>query len=584
VDLEGKILCSKYRIEKLLGQGGMGSVWGGKHQLTGRKIAIKILDDKYVGNANVTERFRREARAASAIPHEGIVEILDIDTMGDVPFMVMEFLEGRSLADRIDNGLPMTQEQLLHVGGQLLDALHAAHEVGVVHRDLKPDNIYLVPGRRGEVVKILDFGISSKDDETDNKLTVTGTVLGTPHYMSPEQAMGESKTDRRVDIYAAGVVLYECVVGAVPFDGPNYNKLLRVILDSNPEPPTKRGAKITSAVERVILHALSKNRDDRPATAAIMRNELLTAAGMTTSEPPLPDPSGVTHVPHLFPERETSNFHNLPSVTEDSVAMRWESASLAEPTQETKSRPDMALPPLRAEQKRPESLVDVDPFDSMASAPGSGAIELDEGALKAARPSRDDISAASTQRPSGVMNAVGGTRPSGALPTRSSQSMVAVGRAPLPSSSGHVTTPKSHANTNAVSTPEADARSPFAVWGVAGLVATLAVAGLALGLRSMHEPPASPITPPPAPIEVPETNPPPTKVAPAFVNVIVSVLPATAVVRMRLDGVSGATSPLRLRGGRAHVLEVSAEGFEEQRVEIQADRDQRLHITLEARR
>ncbi len=580
MDLVGKILCSKYRIEKLLGQGGMGSVWGGKHQLTGRKIAIKILDDKYVGNANVTERFRREARAASAIPHEGIVEILDIDQMGDVPFMVMEFLEGRSLADRIDNGLPMTQEQLLHVGGQLLDALHAAHEVGVVHRDLKPDNIYLVPGRRGDVVKILDFGISSKDDETDNKLTVTGTVLGTPHYMSPEQAMGESKTDRRVDIYAAGVVLYECVVGAVPFDGPNYNKLLRVILDSNPELPTKRGAKITPAVERVILRALSKNRDERPATAAIMRNELLVAAGMTTSEPPLPDPSGISHVPH-FPQ-----LANLPSVTEDSVAMRWESASLAEPTQEAKSRPEVALPPVRAEQRRPESPVGLDPFESMANAPGSGAIEIDEGALKAARPSRDDISPAGTQRPSGLMPAVGGTRPSGTLPaTRASQSMVAVGnqRSPLPPPAGQVATTKS--SVGAVSAPEPETRSPFAVWGVAGLVATLAVAGLALGLRSMHDTPTPlPLVPTPTQPEVPETNTPPTKVAPAFVNVIVNVQPATAVVRMRLDGVSGATSPLRLRGGRTHVLEVSADGFEEQRVEIHADRDQRLHIELEPRR
>lgn len=582
MELVGKILCNKYRIEKLLGQGGMGSVWGGKHQLTGRKIAIKILDDKYVGNANVTERFRREARAASAIPHEGIVEILDIDQMGDVPFMVMEFLEGRSLADRIDNGLPMTQEQLLHVGSQLLDALHAAHEVGVVHRDLKPDNIYLVPGRRGDVVKILDFGISSKDDETDNKLTVTGTVLGTPHYMSPEQAMGESKTDRRVDIYAAGVVLYECVVGAVPFDGPNYNKLLRVILDSNPELPTKRGAKITPAVERVILRALSKNREDRPATAAIMRNELLVAAGMTTSEPPLPDPSGIARVPHL------PQLPNLPSVTEDSVAMRWESASLAEPAQESKSRPDVTLPPARAEQRRPESPVGIDPFESMANAPGSGAIEIDEGALKAARPSRDDISPAGTQRPSGVMPAAGGTRPSGQLPaTRASQSMAAVGntRSPLPPSSGQATAAKSNANPHAPSSPEPEARSPFAVWGIAGLVATVAVACLALGLRSMHDTPTPPTLPQTDPIvEVPDANiATPTKVAPAFVNVIVNIQPATAVVRMRLDGVSGATSPLRLRGGRTHVLEVSAEGFEDQRVEIQADRDQRLHIELEAR-
>ncbi len=280
VDLSGRTLLSKYRIERMLGQGGMGSVWQGVHTLTGRKIAIKMLDDRFLSNLNVVQRFGREARAASAIHHEGIVEVLDLDqTEEGKPFLVMEYLEGELLSRRIDRRGKLAQDELAHMGSLLLDALHAAHQSGVVHRDLKPDNIFLVPGgRRGELVKILDFGISSKDDETQAKLTVTGSVLGTPHYMSPEQAMGDTHLDRRVDVYGAAVVLYECCVGDVPYDGANYNKLLRVILDEEPVPPRKRGADVSEAIEHVILKGMAKKRDSRYATALEFKAALDDAA------------------------------------------------------------------------------------------------------------------------------------------------------------------------------------------------------------------------------------------------------------------------------------------------------------------
>ena len=219
----------------------MGSVWKGSHAITGRRVAIKVLDDRFLSNVNVVQRFGREARAASSIQHEGITEVLDLDQTEDgIPFLVMEFLQGETLSDRIEKRVRLPQAEVVRFAELLLDALEAAHEHGVVHRDLKPDNIFLVPaGRRGEIVKILDFGISHKDDEAASKLTVTGSVLGTPHYMSPEQAMGEADLDRRVDVYATAVVLYECLVGEVPFDAPNYNKLLRTILDEEPVPPSR---------------------------------------------------------------------------------------------------------------------------------------------------------------------------------------------------------------------------------------------------------------------------------------------------------------------------------------------------------
>ncbi|MCZ7679447.1 MAG: serine/threonine protein kinase [Sandaracinaceae bacterium] len=265
MDLTGHTLLGKYEIEGLLGQGGMGAVWRARHALTGRKLAIKTLDEAYLDNKAVVQRFGREARAASACQHPGIVEVLDLDqTEEGVPFLVMEFLEGETLARRIERRGRLEEAEIVHLGTMLLEALDAAHSHGVVHRDLKPDNIYVVPaGRRGEIVKILDFGISHKRDEAGAKLTMTGSVLGTPHYMSPEQAMGEAEIDHRADLYAAGVVLYECAVGDVPFDAPNYNKLLRTILDQQAVPPRRRGAQISEQVERLIAWAMEKERERR---------------------------------------------------------------------------------------------------------------------------------------------------------------------------------------------------------------------------------------------------------------------------------------------------------------------------------
>ncbi len=275
----GQTLLGKFRVESMIGQGGMASVWRGTHLATGRRIAVKILDDRFLGNARVVERFGREARAASAVQHESIVDVLDLDrTEAGEPFLVMEFLDGETLAERIERKGRLSEAELVAIADPLLDALHAAHQAGVVHRDLKPDNVMLVPaGRRGEKLKVLDFGISSKADEISS-LTTTGSLLGTPHYMSPEQARGRTDIDRRADLYAMGVLLYECAVGDVPFDAENYNALIHEILNTPPEPPRARGATISAAVEAVILEALAKDRTARPASAEILRERLIEVA------------------------------------------------------------------------------------------------------------------------------------------------------------------------------------------------------------------------------------------------------------------------------------------------------------------
>src|SRR5688572_6719520 len=228
----------------MLGKGGMGEVWAGEHALTGRRVAVKILAERYLSNKKVVARFGREARAASAVQHEGIVEILDQDrTDTGMPFLVMEFLEGESVGQRIKRLGKLSQDETLAIMLPLLDALDAAHQAGIIHRDLKPDNVFILPGARGEErIKILDFGISQKSDEIEHHLTQEGSVLGTPHYMSPEQARGEANIDGRVDVYAVGVMFFECVVGDVPFDANNYNALLQIILGSPPPSPRSRGA------------------------------------------------------------------------------------------------------------------------------------------------------------------------------------------------------------------------------------------------------------------------------------------------------------------------------------------------------
>jgi serine/threonine-protein kinase len=274
-------LLGKYELTRMLGKGGMGEVWEGGHQLTGRRVAVKILADAYLSNRKVVARFGREARAASAVQHDGIVEILDQDSTQDgVPFLVMEFLEGESVGQRIKRKHRLNEDEALAIMLPLLDALDAAHQAGVIHRDLKPDNVFVLPGVRGEErVKILDFGISQKADEIEHRLTQEGSVLGTPHYMSPEQARGAASIDVRVDVYAAAVLLYECVVGEVPFDAGNYNALLQIILTKPPVPPRARGAQVSRAVELVILAGLAKEREERPPNARVLR-ELLLEAGM----------------------------------------------------------------------------------------------------------------------------------------------------------------------------------------------------------------------------------------------------------------------------------------------------------------
>ena len=235
----GEMIEGKYRIVRRLGQGGMGSVYEGENARIHRKVAIKVLHSAVASKADVVQRFEREAQAAGRIGSEHIVEVLDL---GSLPsgerFMVMEYLDGESLEDRIQRKKRLSPHECAPIVHQLLEGLASAHEAGIVHRDLKPDNVYLVTARKNQrdFVKVLDFGVSKFNAiDTEMSMTKTGAVVGTPYYMSPEQARG-AKIDHRTDLYSVGVVIYQAITGGVPFKAASFNELVFKIALEAPDP------------------------------------------------------------------------------------------------------------------------------------------------------------------------------------------------------------------------------------------------------------------------------------------------------------------------------------------------------------
>jgi serine/threonine protein kinase len=267
----GDVLEGKYRLLALLGEGGMGAVWDAENVLIGRRVAIKVLLAHAAGNADIVGRFIQEARAAAAVGNEHIIDVLDLGKLpSGVPYIVMERLEGRDLDAVVtrDGRLPIARAARILI--QVCDALGAAHAKGIVHRDLKPANIFLV--RRGgdaDFVKVLDFGISKVrglSTLTPSAPTQTGLAMGTPHYMSPEQAQGKSDVDHRSDLYALGVIFYELLTGQVPFGGDNIALVLTQILRDTPPPPSKHRPELPRYCDDLVLRLLAKEPGERMAS------------------------------------------------------------------------------------------------------------------------------------------------------------------------------------------------------------------------------------------------------------------------------------------------------------------------------
>lgn len=273
----GQVLDARYRIERLIGQGGMGSVYQARHVAIGRALAVKILDPRHVGDGQGSRRLFREAQTAAAIGHPSIIEVLDVGTTarGD-PYLVMECLVGEDLASLIKRHGPISVATAIAILEPVLLGLQAAHARGIVHRDVKPSNIFLVQhAGAAPAVKLIDFGIAKTlEPNPEGKITLTGASLGTPSYMSPEQAVGLDELDARVDLYATGIIFYELVTGRLPFYGANYNELLHRIARDEVPCPEMPDEKLPESVCAVIQRATRKIATERYQTASAMLEAL----------------------------------------------------------------------------------------------------------------------------------------------------------------------------------------------------------------------------------------------------------------------------------------------------------------------
>jgi serine/threonine-protein kinase len=278
----------RYRLLRQVGRGAMGDVFEAEHIHIGKRVALKLLHRDLARDPSTVERLRREARTAGSIGHPNIVEMEDFGITPDgAVYLVMEWLPGETVADRIDRG-PVSQREAIDIVRQTCAGLGAAHAAGVIHRDLKPANIFLARQRDGsEVVKILDFGIA-KLLAGDSRLTRTGVFVGTPDYVSPEQAMGE-EVDVRADIYSAGVLLYRLLTDTVPFHGDSFMAVLHQHTMKPPEPPSRRAPdrNIPAALEAVTMRCLEKRPADRFSSAAEL-DTALAAAMLPGASPAAP--------------------------------------------------------------------------------------------------------------------------------------------------------------------------------------------------------------------------------------------------------------------------------------------------------
>jgi serine/threonine-protein kinase len=265
--LLGTTVENRYKIHQLLGEGGMCTVYRAEDQKRGLQVALKVMPAARAANSEMAARFNREAAAGKRIQHPNVVFVSDSGALPDGSlYLVMELVEGELLGDLVDKG-PLPIPRAVEITRQMLLGLQAAHQLGMTHRDVKPDNVML----SGDQVKLLDFGIAS-NERAAFKLTAAGLAFGTPEYLSPEMAMGLA-VDLRADLYSVGVVLYQMVTGKLPFSG-DQKALLRAHIDGKPPPPRSIQPGISPSLERFILRALNKLPEQRFPTAQAMIDEL----------------------------------------------------------------------------------------------------------------------------------------------------------------------------------------------------------------------------------------------------------------------------------------------------------------------
>src|SRR3954471_186682 len=276
----GRILNERYRLIRPIGHGSQASVWVAEHLALTTSVAVKLIDPELAKKETARERFRREATAAAQLRSAHVVQILDHGIDGDQPFIVMELLDGEDLFERLAHRTRLSLRETSKIVTQVGRALSRAHAAGIVHRDLKPENVFLVPNEDDEVVKVLDFGVAKVKDaaKVTMQKTGVGTLIGTPHYMSPEQVKGIVEVDYRTDLWALGVIAFQCVTGELPYDSEGVGDLLiKITIGEAPVPsaiypaaPSNFDAWFARACARDPSHRFQSAREMALALAGVV--------------------------------------------------------------------------------------------------------------------------------------------------------------------------------------------------------------------------------------------------------------------------------------------------------------------------
>ncbi|HEV8245656.1 MAG TPA: serine/threonine-protein kinase, partial [Polyangiaceae bacterium] len=282
----GQVYCERYQVRRVVADGGMGRVYEALDMVERRNVALKILHGDVAEDEVAVERFKREFEVSSKLPHAHIVEVLDFEPTHDGTYaLVMEFLYGEELRSTLKRESVISPSRVVRMLSQVALGLDEAHARRFVHRDLKPDNLFLCQTREGDIVKILDFGSVKDKGEGAKKLTVVGTTIGSPYYMAPEQAQGLDTLDQRADVWALAAIAYECMTGKVPFSGNNGPSILLEILTKEPTPASKRGKDrkyaLPTTLDRVLTHAFKKNPSLRIGSVGALADAVGGAFGLS---------------------------------------------------------------------------------------------------------------------------------------------------------------------------------------------------------------------------------------------------------------------------------------------------------------
>jgi serine/threonine-protein kinase len=372
----GSVVAERYRIDALLGEGGMGVVYAATHTVTGKRLALKVLRENHAKDATTRHRFMREARASCAVHHPNVLEVDDVIELADgTPLLVMDLLEGESFGARLEREGKLSLPELAPLMLQVVSAVGTAHQMGVVHRDLKPDNIFLERARDGGItVKVLDFGIAKVTLEADaaqsRSITGTGAILGTPYYMAPEQMFAERDVDHRADIWSLGVILYEALAGARPTQAENIGQVFKIVMTNAIKPIEKAVPELPPPIAQIVGRMLSRDRDDRPGdlreVAATLKHY---AASLSVPEfgPPRSVPASTASSPRALvkddgssplsetlPAAASSSPEFAPTVSQPDLTRR---AERTDPSASTQS--PMTLNAPHGPRVRPAALVAV---------------------------------------------------------------------------------------------------------------------------------------------------------------------------------------------------------------------------------